>query len=100
MAAMTPVATKACRCHGQPMVFKGGHLRCPIRFKASQRRYQVSDKGRQRNNRHTPKRQPRKVYVTRAYSIYMPTVALAEQARTLIQRRKSEFIARQSSSAA
>lgn len=89
-----PVMGQCCLCHRQPMVFRGGHLRCAVMFAALQHRYQVSDKGRLRNNRHQPTRRNRRVHLNRDYSFYMPTVELAEQARDLVKRRRSEFIAR------
>lgn len=89
---MNPWYTKAtvCTCHGLVRVWKGGRWRCPVKFAATQHRYDISQKGKQKHRRMNQARKNRRVQISN-HSIWMPTPALARVANALVKRRRSEW---------
>ena len=80
------VMATVCSCHQVPRVFKGGHLRCPVKWKALVERHIRSRDLSQVN--------ARRVRVA-GRRIYMPTVELAEKARQLKAEAYESFARQQ-----
>jgi hypothetical protein len=81
---------RQCACHQLPKVFKAGYWRCPVKFYATQRRYDASAKGLERKRRYGLVSDQTRVYVGKR-AIRMLTQERKEAANALIKRKLCEF---------
>lgn len=97
--SVTATPYGVCRCHGEPRVFKGGNIRCAIKYRAQQKRYDLSPgrKAAWKRQYQKPSRRAaiaRRIYVS-GKSIYLETDDQYRRAKALIARMRDELIKRQ-----